>query len=104
MIVRITQLSIKPEDLQKVRQVFEEEVIPVVRQQKGNLNIRLLEPIEPGDDIVSLTEWETAEDATAYDSSGVYRELVSKMKDSYLKKPVLKTYKAELVGDGVQHA
>jgi heme-degrading monooxygenase HmoA len=67
-------------------------VIPVVKSQKGNIGIWLLEPTNESDDYISLTEWTSKADADAYESSGTYRTLVDKIKDMYVSKPVLKTY------------
>lgn len=93
MFVRLTFLTIQPKDAEKMKRVYIDEIIPVVKAQKGNVGVRLLEPVT-GDnpEYVSLTEWQTAADAEAYETSGTYRKLVDSLKDMYTTKPVLKTY------------
>jgi len=92
MFARLTFIDILPEHHEELRKIFNEEVIPVVRKQKGNIGIWLLEPTDMSTEYISLTEWISAEDAENYDSSGTYRSLVDKLKAMYKSKPVLKTY------------
>jgi quinol monooxygenase YgiN len=92
MFARLTFISIQTNKLEDLRRIFNEEVVPVVKSQKGNLGIWLLEPTNENDEFVSLTEWVSKADADAYETSGTYRMLVDKIKDMYTKKPVLKTY------------
>ena len=92
MFARLTYISIKPESVEELKRIYNEEVIPVVKKQKGNIGIWLLEPTNSDDDYISLTEWISETEANAYESSGTYRTLVDKLKDKYKNKPVLKTY------------
>jgi heme-degrading monooxygenase HmoA len=92
MFARLTYLSIQTEYLDEVKKIYNEEIIPVVKSQKGNIGIWLLEPTNSEDEFISLTEWISKADADAYESSGTYRMLVDKVKDRYKNKPVLKTY------------
>jgi quinol monooxygenase YgiN len=92
MFARLTFISIQTDKLENLRKIFNEEVVPVVKSQKGNLGIWLLEPTNENDEFVSLTEWVSKADADAYEASGTYRMLVDKIKDMYTSKPVLKTY------------
>ncbi|OQP56880.1 hypothetical protein A3860_09865 [Niastella vici] len=97
MIVRLTFLSFLPQNIVQAKKVFEEEIVPVVRKQRGNIDCRLLEPIEKTDDYISMTTWETKADADAYNSSGIYRQLVEKVKKDFAKDPVLKVYTTESI-------
>jgi heme-degrading monooxygenase HmoA len=95
MFVRLTFIKFSPEAVDEAKRVYKQEVIPAVRKQKGNVNIRLLEPTERSDDFISLTEWETKADAEAYDASGLYKQLVNRLKEYFTKTAVLKTYTTE---------
>lgn len=97
MIIRLTFCKFSPERIAEAKKVYNSEVIPVVKKQPGNKGIRLLEPINKTDDYVSVTEWKTKEDADAYHTSGVYKSLVKKLEDFFVKQPELKTYTAEEV-------
>lgn len=101
MIVRLTYLSFLPQNLNQAKRIYSEQVVPVVRSQKGNLDCRLLEPLEKDDDYISMTTWESKADADAYESSGTYRELVEKVRKDFAKDPVLKVYTTESI---LEHA
>jgi len=92
MFARLTTISIPSDKAEELKKVYNDEVVPVVKSQKGNVGIWLLEPTNSEDDFISLTEWVSQSDADAYESSGTYRSLVDKLKDMYKNKPVLKTY------------
>jgi quinol monooxygenase YgiN len=92
MFARLTFLKTLPENFEKVKKIYNEEIVPVVRAQKGNIGCWLLEPTNQEDDWVSLTEWTSSVDADAYHASGTYQELVDKIKPFYTGKPQLKTY------------
>ncbi len=101
MIVRLTFLSFLPQNLIEAKRIYNEEVIPVVRKQRGNIDCRMLEPMEKTDDYISMTTWETKADADAYHSSGTYRDLVEKVRKDFAKDPVLKVYMSESI---LEHA
>jgi heme-degrading monooxygenase HmoA len=61
----------------------------------------LLEPINKNEDFISLTAWETEADANAYHTSGVYKQLVDKVRATYSKDPILKVYSSESVMEPV---
>ena len=92
MFARLTFINVLPEHQDDLKRIFNEEVIPVVKKQKGNIGIWLLEPTDISHEYISLTEWISAADADSYDSSGTYSNLVDKIKALYRSKPVLKTY------------
>jgi len=101
MIVRLTYLSFLPQNIQQAKRIYNEQVVPVVRRQKGNIDCRLLEPLEKTDEYISMTTWETKADSDTYHSSGVYKELVEKVKKDFAKDPVLKVYLSESI---LEHA
>ncbi|HYJ38192.1 MAG TPA: antibiotic biosynthesis monooxygenase [Chitinophagaceae bacterium] len=92
MFIRLTFFDFQLQYLNEVKKIFNDEVVPVVKTQKGNLGIWLLEPTSPMEQFISLTEWTSEEDAEAYQTSGVYKQLVDILKDKYRTRPVLKTY------------
>ncbi len=93
MFARLTFIRVQPESIEELKRIYNEELAPVVKSQKGNIGAWLLEPTDSADDFISLTEWISESEANAYESSGTYRTLVDKLKDKYKNKPSLKTYK-----------
>ena len=92
MFARLTFLNIRRGTAEDLKRIYNEEVVPIVKSQKGNVGVWLLEPTSEDDEFVSLTEWMSKADADMYENSGTYRMLVDKLRDSYTSKPVLKTY------------
>lgn len=95
MLIRMTFLSFLPEKINKAKNYYKTEVVPVVKKQKGNIDCMLLDPVREGDEYVSMTIWDNEEDAGAYHNSGLYRKLVDQLKDSFAKEPVLRVYSTE---------
>jgi len=97
MYVRLTFLNFLPGKAKEAKRIYNAELVPVVKQQKGNLDCRLLEPVDEAHDYISMTTWESKEQADAYQASGVYSQLVNRVKEFYAKDPVLKVYSTENV-------
>ncbi len=56
MFARLTFISVQPESIEELKRIYNEEVAPVVKSQKGNIGVWLLEPTDSADDFISLTE------------------------------------------------
>jgi Uncharacterized conserved protein len=95
MIVRLIFVNFLIGRLEEAKAIYHEEIVPVVKKQKGNLDCRLLEPLDESDDYISMTVWETKADAEAYHSSPAYREMIEKLQVLYSKNPELKVYTTE---------
>lgn len=101
MFVRLTYFGFKPEKLEELKKFYNEVAIPTLKKQKGNLECKLLEPVDNKDEYISMTIWETKGDADAYHSKGVYKSLVDQVRPYFSKEPVLKVYNSEGV---LEHA
>lgn len=101
MIVRLTYFNFSPGKIDELKKFYNDVAIPTVRKQKGNLDCRLLDPVNKKDEHISMTVWDNEEDATAYESTGVYKNLIEQARKFFAKEPVLKVYHAEGV---MEHA
>ena len=101
MIVRLTYFNFLPGRIEELKKFYNEVAIPTVRKQKGNLDCRLLEPVDTKEEYISMTVWDNEADANAYHSSGVYKQLVDQVRKFFAKEPVLKVYHYEGV---LEHA
>ena len=97
MFVRLTYLSFLPGKTEEAIKIYKEELVPVVKRITGNFDCRLFEPVSKDDDYISMTVWENQEYADAYQSSGIYKQLVDSIRFLYSKNPVLKVYITEKV-------
>ena len=101
MVVRLTYFNFSSGKIDEMKKFYNEVAIPTVRKQKGNLDCKLLEPVNKNDEYISMTVWENDQDADAYQSTGVYKKLVDQIRGLLSKEPVLKVYHAESV---MEHA
>ena len=101
MYVRLTYLAFLPDKVEEAKKIYNNEIVPVVKKQKGNLDCRMLEPLDKSDDYISMTVWDNKEDADAYHVGGVYKQMVNKVQALYSKNPVLKVFFTEKV---MEHA
>jgi len=92
MVVRLTRFNLSPEKAVEAKKIYQEEVVPEIKKQKGNTNVMLLEPTDGSHEYISVTVWEDKSDAEAYESSGKYKELVDKIQGLITDQPVLRTY------------
>ena len=93
MFVRMTYTKIDPSRVGEARDFYNsEEVSGVIRQQQGYRSNYLLEAVDTPGEGISMTAWDSREDAEAYEQSGVYQELVGKFGQYFVGPPELKTY------------
>jgi heme-degrading monooxygenase HmoA len=93
MIARLTFFNAaNPQDVEEFKKVYREQIVPVIRNQKGNLGAWLLEPTNEKDQFISLTEWISMVDAEQYESSGTYLEMINKVRSRFKGEYQLKTY------------
>ena len=95
MWVRLTFVKIQPDKVDELRKVYYEELVPVVKAQKGIVNIFLMEPIDEDEDFISLTSWDSKADGDTYETSGTYLEMVNKVKFGFAAPPTLKSYEVK---------
>lgn len=95
MLVRLTFVNFLIGHAEEGKKIYHDELMPLVRKQKGNLDCRLLEPLDESDDYISMTVWQTREDSDRYHSSKIYREMIEKLQPIYSINPVLKVYTTE---------
>jgi heme-degrading monooxygenase HmoA len=97
MYVRLTYVNFLPGRAEEAKMIYNGELVPAIKKQKGNLDCRILEPVDNADDYISMTVWETKEDADAYHSTGIYKKMVERIKDLFSKEGILKVYSSENV-------
>lgn len=83
MYVRIVSVHVDPEKIGEARRRFNEEVLPVLRAQKGCLFAFLSEEIEDSHHMLSVSIWETEQAALKYELSGEFERLTRKIQDTF---------------------
>ena len=88
---RLTITQSKVENVDEMVKIYKDIVVPAAKSQKGYLGVLLLTNRETGKG-VSITIWESEEDAIANEKSGYYQEQVAKFKDFFTAPPIREGY------------
>jgi len=91
MFARVTTVSIQLDKVAETTRIYNESILPVVKAANGNRGVFLLIDSSSGQG-VSMSLWNTEAEGQTYDSSGTYRELVSKISQYFSAPPTLATY------------
>ena len=76
MFMRIVQMEVDPEKIPAFVQTYERSIIPELQKTRGCIYAGLVQSLEDHSKGMSLTLWETQEDAAAYEQSGKYEKLM----------------------------
>ena len=88
---RVTITQGKIDKVDELIKLYAESVIPAAKSQKGYRGILLLTNRETGKSI-SISFWDSEEDAIANEKSGYYQEQVAKFKDLFTAQPIKEGY------------
>lgn len=102
MYMRFVHIKVKRERMAAFRDFYDRRIITALQETDGCLFVSLLETTSEDDECVSLTLWASPEAAEAYESSGLYDELLDES-DEYLAES--SEWRVRLAGDpghGVQ--
>ena len=76
MFMRFVNLKVKEGRLRDLARFYEDRVIPAIQDSGGCLYASLLQPSDDDQECVSMTIWRSNAAAEAYETSGVYDELL----------------------------
>lgn len=80
MYMRLIHAKYKPKALTKIRQIFDETVIPKLQKTPGCLFVGLTVSETHNDEGFAMSLWETQAHAEAYEKSGLYQKFLEKIK------------------------
>jgi heme-degrading monooxygenase HmoA len=93
VFVRMTFTKSDPASAEAVRALYyRDEIRGVLARQKGHRFHYLLESVDVPGEGVSVTAWDSREDAEAYERSGAYEELEAKFGNFYTGPERLASY------------
>ena len=95
MFARLTIVQVHIDKLDETRKIYEEGVIPAAKSQKGYRGAYLFTDRKTGKGI-SITLWDSEEDAIANEQSGYYQEQVGKFKGFFTAPPVHEGYEVSI--------
>jgi heme-degrading monooxygenase HmoA len=82
MWLRIVSLKILPGKLDEFKRLYAEQSIPTLRKVKGCRYVYLLESDERSHEVLSVTSWDSRQDAEAYENSGLFEQLLEAQKQT----------------------
>ena len=88
---RITTATVPMDKIDEFNRVYKQNNLPALKSVPGFEGIYLLIDRSTGEGF-SLTFWASEEDAMAYERSGLYAELVEKLRRFFTKPPTLRSY------------
>lgn len=85
MYVRIVSLQIESGKIAEFQSLYDKEILPVLRLTKGCRYAYLTENLTEKKEFISVTVWDSKEDADRYEQSGRFQELVDRVKHTFSK-------------------
>jgi len=92
MYVRMTFFKVRKGEMDKLRNLYVNEVIPAHSSHKGIRFVHLFENMESPDEGISVTAWDTRGDLDNYERSGDYQKIVGRFAEMFAGEPSLKSY------------
>jgi heme-degrading monooxygenase HmoA len=83
MYLRIVSTKVQPEKADELKRIYEQEIIPELQSTKGCRHAYLTEGIEERNEAISVTVWNSREDADVYERSGKFEDLIGKVKHTF---------------------
>jgi len=77
MFMRLVQVRVKAEMVEKVGGVYREKILPGLQQTPGCLYASLIRSTSIPDEAISLTLWETSRHAEEYEQLGTFQRLLA---------------------------
>lgn len=90
MLARVTTVHLHPDKIAEATAVYQNSVVPAVAAQQGCQGVYLLHDSSGAG--MSITFWDSESNAQAYESSGAYRDQVSKFVAFFSAPPSLASY------------
>jgi len=97
MFARVSRARYQPDKLDGVAKIMQESVVPAAKSQKGFRGLYALCDRKTGKSM-SISLWESEEDAIANEKSGYFSEQVAKVASYRVEEPVIERY--EVVAQG----
>ena len=89
---RTTTVKVPLEKTEEFVRLYEQTILPALKPVAGFQGAYLFNDPSTGEGF-SLTFWASEKDAIAYEQSGLYTQLVEKLRPFFATQPTLKTYK-----------
>ena len=83
MYLRIVSMRINPEKIHEFIEIYEQEIIPALRNVDGCHDAYLAEGVRETNEILSITVWTSIEHAKAYELTGEFDKLKTRIQHTF---------------------
>jgi quinol monooxygenase YgiN len=83
LYLRMVSMRVQTEKTAEFKSIFENEVLPQLRSTAGCLYVYLVENVEQKDEWLSVSIWNSKEDADQYEQSGAFDRLRAKLESTF---------------------
>lgn len=83
MYLRLVSVKLKAEKRDEFHRLYITRVIPALQETKGCRHAYLVMPSKGGHEVISVTIWDSKEDADQYERTGVFAGLVNSVKHTF---------------------
>ena len=83
MFIRIMSMIIQKNKLEEFKNLYTDHIIPELENTKGCLYVFLTESVNKENEFISVTIWNSKEDADEYEASGKFEELAKKIRHTF---------------------
>ncbi len=101
MFIRMTFVRFKPGTMPDVQALYNDVVIPKMKEQPGLRFVHFLEQADDRDAGISIAAWDTSQDAERYERTGIYPQLLAQFEQGYAAAPELRSYEVTVSSDPI---
>jgi heme-degrading monooxygenase HmoA len=83
MYIRIVSHILQKDKIKEFREIFTDQIIPALHVTKGCRYSYLIESMQQENEVISLTIWDSKEEALEYEKSGAFDNLVNKLRPTF---------------------
>jgi heme-degrading monooxygenase HmoA len=81
--VRLVSATIQPGKMEEFERLYNNEILPALRTVEGCRYAYLMEGIKEQHEVISVTIWDSKQDAERYEASGLFDALKNKVKHTF---------------------
>jgi quinol monooxygenase YgiN len=77
---RVVSMLVQPGRIDEFRKMYNDDVLPTLRDTTGCCFVQLAQSVRDPNEFISFTVWKSEHDAEAYESGGLFGELLGKLR------------------------
>ncbi len=95
MFARVVDLNCKPEKVGELRTRLDQDILPLLRKQKGFVDELVLNSDQETGHVLAISLWNTREDAERYQRD-LYSKIAEQLRPAINGEPLVRTFNVDL--------